>query len=146
MKLPPNRNIEHIIEVKPDSTPVNIRPYRYPHHHKTETKRLIQYLLKCGVITTSRSPYEALVVLVQKKYGSFRLCIDYRGLNKITIKNKFPIPFIDEFLDELHGAKYFSKLDLRSGYYQIRVRLEDVKKLLFKHMKVIMSLKSCRSV
>lgn len=80
----------------------------------------------------SRSPYIALVVLVRKKNKSFRLCIDYKGLNKITIKHKFPIPFIDEMLDELHGAKYFSKLDMRSSYYEIRVRLEDVKKTSFR--------------
>jgi hypothetical protein len=131
MKLPPNRNIEHIIEFKLDSAPINIRPYRYPHHHKTKIERLIQDLLKCGVITTSRSPYAAPVVLVRKKDRSFILCINYRGLDKITIKNKFPIPFIDELLDELHGAKYFSKLDLRSGYSQIRVRLEYVQKTAF---------------
>jgi len=131
MELPPERRIEHIIEIKPGSSPIKVKPYRYPHHHKTEIERLVQDLLKCGVITKSRSPYSAPVVLVRKKDGSFRLCIDYRGLNNITIKNKFPIPFIDEMLDELHGARYFSKLDLRSGYYQIRVRLEDVAKTAF---------------
>ena len=89
-------------------------------------------MLKCGVISKSRLPYAAPVVLVRKKDGSFRLCIDYRGLNKVTIKNKFPIPFIDEMMDELHGAKYFSKLDLRSGYYQINVRLKDVAKIVFR--------------
>ena len=96
-------------------------------------------MLKCGVISKSRSPYVAPVVLVRKKDGSFRLCIDYRGLNKVIIKNKFSIPFIDEMMDELHGAKYFSKLDLRSGYYQIRVRLEDVAKLPSVLTRAIMS-------
>lgn len=131
MKMPPNREIEHTIEVKAGSDPVNIKPYRYPHDQKTEIERLIQDLLKCGIIAKSKSPYAAPVVLVRKKDGSFRLCIDYRGFNKITIKNKFPIPFIDEMLDEPHGARYFSKLDLRSGYYQIRIRLEDIPKTAF---------------
>eukprot|EP00253_Pinus_taeda_P029674 PITA_29674 len=128
MKLPPESKIEHIIEVKTNSTPINVRPYRYPHHHKIEIKRLIQDLLKHGIITKSRSPYTAPVVLIRKKDRSFRLCIDYRGLNKITIKHMFLISFIGEMLDELHSEEYFSKLDLRSGYYQIRVRLEISKR------------------
>jgi hypothetical protein len=131
MELPPQRIIEHIIEVKPGSSPVKVRPYIYPHHHKTKIERLVQDLLKCGVITKNISSYASPVVLVRKKDGSFRLCIDYRGLNKITIKNNFPIPFIDEMLDELHGARYFSKIDLRSRYYQIRFILEDVAKTAF---------------
>ena len=112
MELPLNRKTEHLIELEPRAKPVNIIPYRYPHHHKTKIERLAQDLLKCGVISNNRSPYVAPVVLVRKKDGSFRLCIDYRGLNKVTIKKKFPIPFIDEMMDELHGAKYFSKLNL----------------------------------
>ena len=131
MQLPLERSIEHIIKVKSGSNPIKVKPYRYPHHHKTEIERLVQDLLKCGVITKSRSPYAAPVVLVRKKDGSFRLCIDYQGLNKIPIKNKFSIPFINDMLDELHDAKYFSKLDLRLGYYQIRVRLEDIAKTAF---------------
>ena len=83
------------------------------------------------MITEIWSPYVAPVVLVRKKDGSFRLWIDYRGLEKIITKDKFPSPFINEMLDELHGTRYFSKLDLRSGYYQIRVRLEDVSKAAF---------------
>ena len=90
MELRPERKIEHVIEIKSGSSPVNVKPYRYPHHHKTEIERSIHDLLKCGVITEIQSPYATPVVLVQKKDGSFRLCIDYRGLNKITINSNSP--------------------------------------------------------
>ena len=91
----------------------------------------MQELLKAGIITRNKSPFFALVILVRKKDGSYRLYIYYRELNKVTIKDKFPIPFIDELLDELHGAKYFSKLDLKSWYYQILIREENVPKTAF---------------
>ena len=77
----------------------------------------MQELLDAGIITHSKSPLSALVILVRKKYGWYRLCINYRELNKVTIKDKYPIPFVEEVLDKLHGAKYFSKLDLKLGYY-----------------------------
>jgi hypothetical protein len=117
MELPPQRRIEHIIEVKPRSSPVKVRPYKYPHHHKTEIERLVQDLLKCGVITKSRSPYAALIVLVRKKDGSFRLCIDYHGLNKIKIGNKFPILSSTKCWMNFMEPDFFQNLDLRSGYY-----------------------------
>ena len=130
--LPPERTYDHHIPLKDERQVVKMRPYRYPTVQKDEIERLVTDMKATGIIRDSRSPFASPVVLVKKKDGSWRLCIDYRQLNKLTIKDTFPIPLVEELLDELSGSSWFTKLDLRSGYHQIRMREEDIPKTAFR--------------
>jgi len=130
---PPIRDHDNVIHLIPGSVPPNIRPYRYPYAQKGEIGCMVAEMLEAGIIQTSQSSFFALVVLVHNKDGSWRMCLDYREFNKLTIKDKFPIPVIDELLDELHGSIYFTKFDLHSGYRQIRMKTENIPKTTFRN-------------
>jgi hypothetical protein len=129
---PPHRSWDHGIALVSGVQPVAISPYRYPARHKDELERQCSAMLVQGLIRPSMSSFSSPVLLVRKHDGSCRFCVDYRALNAITIKDAFPIPVVDELLDEIHGAKFFTKLDLRSGYHQVCMRDNDIAKTTFR--------------
>ncbi|KAL1533106.1 hypothetical protein AAHA92_33038 [Salvia divinorum] len=129
---PPDRQLDFIIDLEPGSAPVSKAPYRMAPKELEELKIQLQELLDVGFIRPSVSPWGAPVLFVKKKDGTVRMCIDYRELNKLTPKNKYPLPRIDDLFDQLRGAGVFSKMDLRSGYHQLKVRNEDIPKTAFR--------------
>jgi hypothetical protein len=124
--------LDHRIHLLSGTAPVAVRPYCYPQLQKDELERQCEAMLTQGVIRPSTSAFSAPVLLMRKADNMWRFCIDYRVLNDKTAKDKFPILVVDELLDELHGAHFFTKLDLRSGYHQVRMHPEDVEKTAFR--------------
>jgi hypothetical protein len=129
--MPLDRDIEFIIELQPGTAPISKRPYRMPPNELAELKVQLQDLLDKGFIRPSASPWGCPALFVKKKDHSLRLCVDYRPLNAVTIKNKYPLPRFDILFDQLAGAKVFSKIDLRFGYHQIKIKPSDIPKTTF---------------
>jgi hypothetical protein len=130
--LPPSRAVDHHIELVSGAEPPSRATYRMSPVELDELKAQLGDLIAKGFIRPSKSPFGAPILFVNKSDGTRRMCVDYRALNKLTIKNKYPLPRIDELFDRLHGAKYFSKIDLRSGYHQVRIAPEDIPKTAFR--------------
>jgi hypothetical protein len=123
--------LEFDIELIPGTTPISKRAYRVSELELVELKKQIDKLLEKGYIRPSTSPWAAPVLFVEKKDGMKMMCIDYRGLNEVTIKNKYPLPRIEDLFDQLRGVSVFSKIDLRSGFHQLRIRPSDIPKTTF---------------
>jgi hypothetical protein len=129
--MPPDQDVEFIIELQPGTVPISRQPYKMTPKELAELKVQLNELVDKGYIHPSSSPWGCPALYVKKKDQSLRLCVDYRPLNAVTIKNKYPLPRIDILFDQLAGAKVFSKVDLRSGYHQIKIHPEDVSKTAF---------------
>nr|GEW86781.1 reverse transcriptase [Tanacetum cinerariifolium] len=130
--IPPEREVKFGIELISGTQPISKAPYRMAPIKLKELKEQLQELLDLGFIRPSVSPWGVLVLFVKKKDGSMRLCIDYRDLNRVPIRNRYPLPQIDDLFDQLQGAKFFSKIDLKSGYHQLRVKEQDIPKTAFR--------------
>ncbi|GKA65512.1 putative reverse transcriptase domain-containing protein [Tanacetum coccineum] len=130
--LPPTRQVEFQIDLIPGAPPIPWAPYRLATYEMKELSDHLKELSDKGFIRPSSSRWGASVLFVKKKDGSFRMCIDYRELNKLTVKNRYPLPMIDDLFDQLQGSSVYSKIDMRSGYHQLRVREEDIRKTTFR--------------
>ncbi|GKB57052.1 putative reverse transcriptase domain-containing protein [Tanacetum coccineum] len=131
--LPPTRQVEFQIDLILGAAPVTRTPYRLAPSELIELSKQLKELSNKGFIIPSSSPWGASVLFVKKKDGSFRMCIDYRELNKLTVKNRYPLPRIDDLFDQLQGSSVYSKIDLRLGYHQLRVREEDIPNIAFRN-------------
>ena len=131
-ELPPDRGVTHTIPLEEGAQP-SWRPiYRLSPAEQQEAKRQVQEFLQKSWVEPSTSPFGAPILFVQKKGGGLRMCIDYRALNKMTVKNRYPLPRIEDLFDQLQGAQYFKSLDLAQGYHQFRITEEDVHKMAFR--------------
>jgi hypothetical protein len=129
--MPPDWDIEFIIELVPGTAPIAQRAYRMNPQELEELKRQLVDMLSKGLIHPRASPWGSPVLFVDKRDGTIRLCVDYRKLTDVTIKNKYPLPKIEDLFDQLNGAKVFSKIDLHTGYHQLKVRESDIPKTAF---------------
>jgi hypothetical protein len=129
--MPPDKDIEFVIDLIPGTSPIAKRPYRMAAPELAELKKQLGELQRGGFIRPRSSQWGAPVLFVENKDKSMRMCVDYHSLNEVTIKNKYPIPRIDDLFDQLKGSKYFLKVDLRSGYHQLKIRKSDIPKTAF---------------
>jgi hypothetical protein len=129
--MPPDREVEFVIDLLIGTAPISKRPYRMSVEELKELKKQLTELQEAGYIRSNSSPYGAPVLFVQKKDGSQRMCVDYRSLNDVTAKNKYLLPRIKDLFDQMRDARIFSKIDLRSGYHQMKIRPSDIPKTDF---------------
>jgi hypothetical protein len=130
--LPPERAVDHEIKLEPGAKPPFLPIYHLSPRELEEVKEQLTMLIEAGFIQPSKSPFGAPIIFVPKKNGKLRMCVDYRALNAVTVKNRYPLPRIDELLDRLQGSSVYTKLDLQSGYWQIRIKEEDIPKTAFR--------------